>query len=72
VEDQLRKEIVRLVDIGVLEEDYSPEWPSFSPTFAISKEKGSETKRCVTAFKKNRTQLIFVTLAIPYSKHWEE
>jgi hypothetical protein len=28
VEQQLRKEIVRLVDIGVLEEDYSSEWAS--------------------------------------------
>jgi hypothetical protein len=28
VEQQLRKEIVRLVDIGILEEDYSSEWAS--------------------------------------------
>jgi hypothetical protein len=33
VEQQLQhsKEIVRLVDIGVLEEDYSSEWTSSSP-----------------------------------------
>jgi hypothetical protein len=38
VEQQLQqsKEIVRLVDIGVLEEDYSSEWAS--PSFAIPKK----------------------------------
>jgi hypothetical protein len=37
VEQQLQqsKEIVRLVDIGVLEEDYSSEWASLSPSLAI-------------------------------------
>jgi hypothetical protein len=39
VEQQLQqsKEIVRLVDIGegLLEEDYSSEWASISPPFAI-------------------------------------
>jgi hypothetical protein len=48
VEQQLRKEIVRLVDIGVLEEDYSSEWAS--PSFAIPKKKG--TIRVVTDFRK--------------------
>jgi hypothetical protein len=38
---QLRKEIVRLVDIGVLEEDYSSEWSSISPSFAIPKKNGT-------------------------------
>jgi hypothetical protein len=42
VEQQLQpsKEIVRLVDIeeGVLEEDYSSEWASIFPTFAIPKK----------------------------------
>jgi hypothetical protein len=28
VEQQLRKEIVKFVDVGVLEEDYSSEWAS--------------------------------------------
>jgi hypothetical protein len=39
VEQQLQqsKKIVRLVDIGVLEEDYSSEWASISPSFAIPK-----------------------------------
>jgi hypothetical protein len=32
----IRKEIVRLVDIGVLEEDYSSEWAS--PSFATTKK----------------------------------
>jgi hypothetical protein len=41
VEQQLQqsKEIVRLVDIGVLEEDYSSEWASKYPSFAIPKKK---------------------------------
>jgi hypothetical protein len=41
VEQQLQqsKEIVRLVDIGVLEEDYSAEWAS--PSFAIPKKNGT-------------------------------
>jgi hypothetical protein len=37
---QQREEIVRLVDIGVFEEttDYSSEWPSICPLFAIPKK----------------------------------
>jgi hypothetical protein len=40
VEQQLQqsKEIVRLVNIGVLEEDYSSEWASRSPSFSIPKK----------------------------------
>jgi hypothetical protein len=43
VEQQLQqcKEIVRLVEIGVLEEDYSSEWASISPSFAIPKKNGT-------------------------------
>jgi hypothetical protein len=48
VEQQQRKEVVRLVDIGVLEEDYSSEWASLS--FAIPKKNG--TIRVVTDFRK--------------------
>jgi hypothetical protein len=48
VEQQLRTEIARLVDIGVLEEDYASEWAS--PTFAISKKNG--TIRVVSDFRK--------------------
>jgi hypothetical protein len=42
VEQQLQysKKIVRLVDIGVLEEDYSSEWASLFPSFAIPKRNG--------------------------------
>jgi Reverse transcriptase (RNA-dependent DNA polymerase) len=47
-EQQLRKEIARLVDIGVLEEDYTSEWAS--PTFAITKKNG--TIRDISNFKK--------------------
>jgi hypothetical protein len=52
VEQQLQqsKEIVRLVDIGVLEEDYSSEWAS--PSFAIPKKNGRITIRIVTDFRK--------------------
>jgi hypothetical protein len=40
VEQQLHqsKEIVRLMEIGVLEEDYSFEWDPLLPTFAIPKK----------------------------------
>jgi hypothetical protein len=52
VEQQLQhsKKIVRLVDIGVLEEDYSSEWASLFPSFAIPKKNG--TIRVVTDFRK--------------------
>jgi hypothetical protein len=49
-EQQLRKEIVRLVDIGVLEEDYSSEWASTSPLFAIPKKNG--TIKVVSNFRR--------------------
>jgi Reverse transcriptase (RNA-dependent DNA polymerase) len=48
VEQQLRMKIARLVDIGVLEEDYSSEWAF--PTFAIAKKNG--TIRVVSDFRK--------------------
>jgi hypothetical protein len=54
---QHSKVIVRLVDIRVLEEDYSSEWPS--PSFAIPKKNG--TIRVVTDFRKYNTQLIVET-----------
>jgi hypothetical protein len=47
---QQSKEIVRLVDIGVLEEDYSSKWAS--PSFAIPKKNGESTIRVVTDFRK--------------------
>jgi hypothetical protein len=54
VEQQLQqsKEIVRLMDIGVHEEDYSSEWSSISPSIAIPKKTGSITIRVVTDFRK--------------------
>jgi hypothetical protein len=60
VEQQLQqiKKIVTLVSIGVLEEDYSSEWSSLFPSFAIPKKKGNERIRVVTDFRKNSTQLI--------------
>jgi hypothetical protein len=65
VEQQLQqsKEIVRLVDmdIGVLEEDYSSEWSSSFPSFAILKKSRSVTIRLVTDFRKNSNQLIVET-----------
>jgi hypothetical protein len=51
VEQQLQqsKEIFRLVDIGVLEEDYSSEWSSMFPSFAVPKKNG--TIRVVSYFR---------------------
>jgi hypothetical protein len=43
---QQSKEIVRLVKIGVLEEFYSSQWDSASPSFTIPKE--NKSKRVVT------------------------
>jgi hypothetical protein len=50
MEEQLKhsKEIVRLVDIGVLEEDYYFEWSSKTPKFSIPKK----SMRAVHDFKK--------------------
>jgi hypothetical protein len=61
VEQQLRqsKDIVRLVDIGVLEEEYSSEWASYIPSFAILKK--NRTIRVVTDLRKKRTQPIVET-----------
>jgi hypothetical protein len=55
VEQQLQKnkEIVRLVDIGVLEEDYSSEWASLFPSYAILKK--NELIIVVTDFRNNST-----------------
>jgi hypothetical protein len=56
VEQQLQhnKEIVRLVDIGVLEKEtkYSSEWASLYPSFAIPKKNGVSTIRVATDFRK--------------------
>jgi hypothetical protein len=70
VEQQLHpsKEIVRLVDIGVLEEDYSSEWASISPSFAIPKKNG--TIRVVTDFRKLNFLLKRRMPPISYSEDW--
>jgi hypothetical protein len=70
VEQQLQqsKEIVRLVDIGVLEEDYSSEWSSLSPSFAIPNKNGSITIRVVTNFRKLNLLLKRCMSPISYSK----
>jgi hypothetical protein len=47
---QQTKEIARLVDIGVFEEDISSEWASLS--FTIPKKMGSSTTRVITDFRK--------------------
>jgi hypothetical protein len=71
VEQQLQegKEIVRLVDIGVLEEDYSSEWASKIPSFAIPKKNG--TIRVVTDFRKLNLLLKLQLSPISYSIDWE-
>jgi hypothetical protein len=72
VEQQLQqsKEIVRLVEIGVLEEDYSSEWASLFPLFAIPKKNGSSTIRVVTDFRKLNLLLKHRMSPISYSKDW--
>jgi hypothetical protein len=64
------KEIVRLVDIGVLEEDYSFEWNPVFPSFAIPKKNGSATIRVVTDFRKLNLLLKHTMSPISYSKDW--
>jgi hypothetical protein len=66
VEQQLRKVIVRLVDIGILEEDYSSEWAS--PSFAFPKKNGSSTIRVITDFRKLNLLLKRRLSPISYSK----
>jgi hypothetical protein len=68
VEQQLQqsKEIVRFVDIGVLEEDYSSEWASKFPSFANPKKNG--TIRVVTDFRKLNLLLKPTMSPISYSK----
>jgi hypothetical protein len=70
VEQQLQqiKEILRLVDIGVLEEDYSSEWASVLPSFAIPKKNG--TIRIITDFRKLNLLLKRRMSPISYSKDW--
>jgi hypothetical protein len=70
VEQQLQqsKEIIRLVDIGVLEEDYSFEWDFVCTSFAIPKKNG--TIRVVTDFRKINLLLKHKTSPISYSKEW--
>jgi hypothetical protein len=69
VEQQLQqsKEIVRLVDIGVLEEGYSSEWASVFPSFAIPKKNGSSIRN-VTDFRKLNLLLKRRMSPISYSK----
>jgi hypothetical protein len=65
-QSQQRKEIVRLVDIGALEEGYSSEWSS--PLFAPPKKNG--TIKVVTDFRKVNIFLKCRTSPIFYSKDW--
>jgi hypothetical protein len=73
VEQQLQQsmEIVRLVDIGVLEEetDYSSEWASSSPSFAIPKKNG--TIKVFIDFRKLNLLLKHGMSPISYSKDWQ-
>jgi hypothetical protein len=63
------REMVRFVDIGVLEEDYSSEWASKIPSFAIPKKNG--TIRVVTDFRKLNLLLKLQLSPISYSIDWE-
>jgi hypothetical protein len=68
VELQLQpsKQIVRLMDIGVYEENYSSEWSS--PSFETPKKNG--TIRVVTDFRKLISLLKRRMSPISYSKYW--
>jgi hypothetical protein len=70
LEQQLQKikEIVRLLDIGVLEEDYSSEWYSLSPSFAIPKKNRISTIRVVTDSRKLNLLLEHCMSPVSYSK----
>jgi hypothetical protein len=72
VEQQLQqsKEIVILVNIGFLEEEYSSEWAFLLPSFAIPKKNGSSTIRVVTDFRKLNLLLKRTVSPISYSKDW--
>jgi hypothetical protein len=59
------------VDIGVLEEDYSSEWASPSPSFAIPKKNRTSTIRVVTDFRKLNLFLKHRISPIACSKDWE-
>jgi hypothetical protein len=61
---------VRKWYIGVLEEDYSSEWASSSPLFAIPKKNGSSSIRVVTDFRKLNLLLKHRMSPISYSKDW--
>jgi hypothetical protein len=69
VEQQLQqnKDIVRLVGVGVLEEDYSSDWYSLPPTFSIPKKKVK--MRFITDFKKLNLLLKRRISPISYSKY---
>jgi hypothetical protein len=58
------------MDIGVLEEDYSSEWASLFPSFAIPKKNGSTSIRVVTDFRELNLLLKHDMSAISYSKDW--
>jgi hypothetical protein len=72
VEQQLQqsKEFVRLMDIGVLEEDYSSEWACLLPKFSILKKIREETRSVVTDFRKLNLLLKHRMSPISYSKDW--
>jgi hypothetical protein len=57
------------VDIGILEGDYSSEWASLFPKFAIPKKNG--TIRVVTEFRKLNLLLKPSMSPISYSKDWD-
>jgi hypothetical protein len=62
--------MVRLVDNGILEEDYSSEWSYRIPSFAIPKKNGEETIRVATDFRKLNLLLKHNKSPISYSEDW--
>jgi hypothetical protein len=53
------------MEIGVLEEDFSSEWPSLFQTFVIAKKIGAATIRIVTDFRKLNLLLKCQAFPIP-------
>jgi hypothetical protein len=72
LEQQLQqsKDIIRLVVIGVLEEDYSSEWPSAFSSVATPKENETIIVSVIPDFRKLKLLLKRRASPISYSKEW--
>jgi hypothetical protein len=60
-----------LLEIGIIEQDYSTEWVSMLSEFEIPKKNGTIAERVVTDFRKLNLLLNRLVSPISYSKDWE-